>query len=92
MIVKRRVSFHSWEGYPLINGNPEVAYFTTNFSERDAFAHGYTWLAVMVKDGFQFIHGRGTPLLTGTLNLHILALTFLKAKLFPVQYLASRHR
>ena len=58
------MSFHSCEGNPLINGNPKIAYFSTNISESESFAHGYTWLAVIVKDGFHFIHG--SPLINGT--------------------------
>ena len=36
VIVKGWVSFHSWEGNPLINGNPKVAYFSNHFSESES--------------------------------------------------------
>ena len=84
IILKGWVSYHSWEGNPLINENPKVAYFTTHFSESESFHRPTLCQVSSLKNGCHFIHVRGTPLKTGTLKLHILALTFQKINLFTL--------
>ena len=71
IIVKRRGSFHLWEGNPLKNGNPEVVYFTIHFSESETFHPRTVCHQSLLKDVYHFIHGRGTPLKTETLKLYI---------------------
>ena len=70
VIVKGWVSFHSWEGNPLINGNPKVAYFSTHFSESESFhtsivGHAYTLLSVIVKGWVSLHSWEGNPLING---------------------------
>ena len=45
-----------------INGNPKVAYFNKYFSESEAFSTTIVGQQSSLKEGFHFIHGRGTPL------------------------------
>ena len=59
------MSFHSWEGNPLINGDPKVAYFSIHYSESETFTHSYTWLAVTVKGSVSFLSCEGNPLING---------------------------
>ena len=92
IIVKTRVSFHSWEGNPLINGNPEVVYFTIHFSESETFHTRTVGHQSSLKDVYHFIHGRGTPLQMGTLMLSSLPFTSQKVKVFTLVQLAGNHR
>ena len=47
------MSFHPWEGNPLINGNPKVVQFNTHFSKSKNFQSS-TWPAIIVKDRVSF--------------------------------------
>ena len=53
-------------GEPLINGNPKVECFSTNFSESESFHSCIVGQQSSFKDGFHFFHGRGgSPLING---------------------------
>ena len=54
-----------------MNGNPKVAEFNTHFPDSETFHSRMSF-----KDEFHFIHGRGTPLSTGTVKMYCLTLTF----------------
>ena len=60
-------------------------------TERKRFSHTIPPFRATISTFSLFYEG-GTPLLTGTLKLHILALTFLKVNLFTLVHLASSHR
>ena len=49
IIVKRRVSLHSWEGNPLINGNPKLVLVYYALSRKRNFSQSYSWLPIIVK-------------------------------------------
>ena len=44
----------------VINGNPKVACFSTNFSESESCHTSIVGQQSAFRDGFHFIHGRGT--------------------------------
>ena len=49
------VSFHPWEGNPLINGNPKVVQFNTHFSESKNFHTRGLAQQSLLKVGYHFI-------------------------------------
>ena len=77
---------------PLINGDPKVVQINAHFSKFEPFQTTILGHQSSLMVGFYFMHGRGTPLKTGTLKLCSLMLTIQKMKLFTLVYLAITHR